>query len=61
MIEEIENNQFTVNDAWKEIEIIVNADINELCNQNRHSDAKDLENCRDYIKTALLMAGYELD
>lgn len=50
-----------VNEAWKEIEIIINANINELCNQNRYSDAKDLENCRDVIKTALQMAGYEFE
>lgn len=47
-------------EAWEEIEIIVNANINELCNQNRYSDAKDLENCRDVVKVALMLSGYEL-
>lgn len=47
-------------EAWEEIEIIINSNINELCNQNRYSDAKDLENCRDIVKTALIMSGYEL-
>lgn len=47
-------------EAWEEIEIIVNANINELCDQNRYSDAKDLENCRDAVKIALMMSGYEL-
>lgn len=49
-----------INDAWKEIKIIVNADINELCNQNRHSDARELENCRDIVETALRLSGYEI-
>lgn len=46
--------------AWEEIEIIVNANINELRNHNRYSDAKDLENCKDAVKIALMMSGYEL-
>lgn len=45
-------------EAWEEIEIIINANINELCNKGRYSDAKDLENCRDVVKTVLLMSGY---
>lgn len=49
-----------VGKAWEEIEIIINSDINDLCNQNRFSDAKDMENYRDVIKIALLMAGYNL-
>ena len=50
-----------VNDAWKEIKIIVNAEINELCNQYIFEDAKEFENSRDVIKTALQQAGYNLE
>ena len=48
-------------ESWKEIKIIINSNINELCNQNRHSDAEYLENCRDAIKMALMMNGYKID
>lgn len=47
-------------EAWEEIEIITNSNINELCSQNRYSDAKKLEDNRDIVKTALKLAGYKL-
>lgn len=50
-----------VGKAWGKIEIIINSEINMLCNQNRFSDAKDIENCRDVIKMALLISGYDLE
>lgn len=56
-----ENNMPIVSEAWNEIEIIVNSDINELCNQNRYSDAQQLENCRDIVKVALKLSGHIVD
>lgn len=47
-------------EAWEEIEIITNSNINELCSQNRYSDARKLEDNRDIVKTALKLAGYKL-
>lgn len=46
-------------EAWEEIAIIINANINELCNQGRYSDAKELENSRDVVAVALAMFGME--
>lgn len=48
-----------VREAWEEIVIIVNANINKLCNQGRYSDAKELENCRDIVALSLAMSGIE--
>lgn len=56
-----QENMSIVSEAWNEIEIIVNSNINTLCNQNRYSDAKQLEDCRDIVKTALKLSGHIVD
>ncbi len=53
-----QENMSIVSEAWNEIEIIVNSTINELCNQNRHFDARQLEDCRDIVKIALKLSGH---
>lgn len=50
-----------IKEAWEDIEIIVNAYIGKLCNKNRFSDAKEIENSRDIVKSAVFLLGFVLD
>lgn len=45
-----------IKESWEDIKILINSDINELCNKGRYNDARELENARDIIETALKLA-----
>lgn len=49
-----------VEEAWEVTEILFNGLIEDLCNQERYNVAREMENYRDTLKTALQIAGYEL-
>lgn len=48
-----------VKEAWKNITIIINSLINDLCNQGRYEEAKQWENYRDVIAFTIAMSGIE--